>query len=251
MVQSIISAQPEPLYEKVYRLIKLRIVSGEWKPQSLLPGEIILAQELGVSVGTIRKAMDQLVRENFIVRERGRGTFVRKDEVWRQDSGFTLLDRKQQPVTPEVVVEGAKIVEPAPYEKRLVRAPFLIAVKPRVLRLERTWLVAGAPVGSEISAIDLKRFPDLSSCVPNAALLSIELEEAVRARTDRVNWQVQASAPRSVAPALGKLAPKQSSSRVILEKLSLDNRGAAIEVRRYEFELGGVLSQLVTAFSAQ
>lgn len=68
--------QTRPLYLQVRDLLVQRIVTGEWTPRSALPNENQLAQELCVSLGTIRKALDEMAAERIIVRKQGRGTFV-------------------------------------------------------------------------------------------------------------------------------------------------------------------------------
>ena len=53
-----------------------RIANNEWKPDFSIPSETNLAQEMGVSPGTMRKALDVLAKEHVITRRQGRGTFV-------------------------------------------------------------------------------------------------------------------------------------------------------------------------------
>lgn len=53
-----------------------RIASGTWRPGTPLPSEPRLAAELNVSLGTVRKALDDLVSGRLVVRKQGRGTFV-------------------------------------------------------------------------------------------------------------------------------------------------------------------------------
>jgi GntR family transcriptional regulator len=66
----------DPLYEQVRDLIAHRIASGQWQAGAMLPNELELARELGVSSGTVRKALEVLERERLLRRQQGRGTFV-------------------------------------------------------------------------------------------------------------------------------------------------------------------------------
>ncbi|TAM88331.1 MAG: GntR family transcriptional regulator [Candidimonas sp.] len=64
------------LYKSVKRQILAGLASGEWKPGEVIPAEKRLSQQFGVSIGTLRKAIDELVAENILIRHQGRGTFV-------------------------------------------------------------------------------------------------------------------------------------------------------------------------------
>ena len=65
-----------PLYARTAELLTARIADGTWMPGALIPAEPEIAQELGVSPGTVRKALDALERRRLIERRQGRGTFV-------------------------------------------------------------------------------------------------------------------------------------------------------------------------------
>jgi GntR family transcriptional regulator len=65
-----------PLYLQVHDWLARQISSGVWKPGVFIPNEQDLAKQLGVSTGTMRKALDQLEAERLLVRKQGRGTFV-------------------------------------------------------------------------------------------------------------------------------------------------------------------------------
>lgn len=65
-----------PLYVQTEEVLTRRIAEGTWAPGALIPPEPELAQELGVSPGTLRKALAALERRRLIERRQGRGTFV-------------------------------------------------------------------------------------------------------------------------------------------------------------------------------
>ena len=91
-----------PLYEKVrHRLTKL-VLERSLADASPLPTEPRLMEMFGVSRGTLRRAIDELVRDGLLSAEQGRGTFVNQEArvrrvVWerlrdvaRPDSRFDL-----------------------------------------------------------------------------------------------------------------------------------------------------------------
>ena len=65
-----------PLYRQVKRELQRQIETGRYSPGDTLPSETVIADTLGVSIGTLRRAVDELIHENVLVRRHGRGTFV-------------------------------------------------------------------------------------------------------------------------------------------------------------------------------
>ena len=65
-----------PLYKEVKIRLTRALAAGEWKPGEAIPSESRLAEHFEVSIGTIRKAIDELVAERILLRQQGRGTFV-------------------------------------------------------------------------------------------------------------------------------------------------------------------------------
>jgi GntR family transcriptional regulator len=84
-----LGANFQPLYKQVYDLLTQRLVGGDWKPSESLPSEMALADELGVSQGTVRKALNQMVAEKLLSRRQGKGTFVA--EHTQEDSLFRFF----------------------------------------------------------------------------------------------------------------------------------------------------------------
>src|SRR5579863_4492189 len=68
--------RPSHLYVQVRDELARRIASGKYPAGSLLPNEFALAQEMQVSVGTMRKAVEALNAEKLVIRGQGRGTIV-------------------------------------------------------------------------------------------------------------------------------------------------------------------------------
>ena len=61
-----------PLYRQVKELLVRRIGDQVWAPGALIPSEQQIAAELGVSQGTVRKALDEMTAERLLVRRQGR-----------------------------------------------------------------------------------------------------------------------------------------------------------------------------------
>jgi len=65
-----------PLYRVAKRALLQAIEAGQCRAGSSLPSETALAAAFGISIGTLRHAVDELVAEHILVRRQGRGTFV-------------------------------------------------------------------------------------------------------------------------------------------------------------------------------
>src|SRR5882724_9648703 len=70
------AAVPGALYQQIVDAIKREVGSGRLAPGSALPSFRALAQELLVSVITVKRAYEELEREGIIYRRQGLGTFV-------------------------------------------------------------------------------------------------------------------------------------------------------------------------------
>lgn len=73
---------PTPLPEQLAAVIEAAIRSGKLQPRQAVPSETVLQAEHDVSRGTVRKAMERLRTEGWVVTVQGRGTFVAPEESW-------------------------------------------------------------------------------------------------------------------------------------------------------------------------
>jgi GntR family transcriptional regulator len=63
-------------YKEVKSAMLAALSAREWKGGEAIPSEKRLAERFGVSIGTLRKAIDELCVENILIRHQGLGTFV-------------------------------------------------------------------------------------------------------------------------------------------------------------------------------
>lgn len=184
-----------PLYTQIQEALVRRIVEGEWRPGELLPSEQALALQLGVSQGTIRKAMDALETEKIIDRRQGKGTFVaeltQEKSVYRF---FRLLRPDGRRIVP---TSGNETVRLQPMGARAALALGLAQGTP-AFEVLRTRLVDDQPVAFERTIVPEKVFPvlDRHSPLPNALFTLYQREYGInvvstdeRLRADLCNEQ--------------------------------------------------------------
>ncbi len=107
---------PVPLYFQVAQELERSIEAAELSPGMRLPNEVDLADLLGLSRPTMRRAMEYLVDKGLVVRQRGVGTRVVSPKVRRSlqvTSLFDDLDESGQRPTTDVL---SNVILPASAE---------------------------------------------------------------------------------------------------------------------------------------
>lgn len=106
-----------PLHRAVRRALLQAIEQGSCPPGEALPSEKALAATMGVSIGTLRRAVDDLVADHILVRRQGRGTFVAthtSDRFLFQFFHVERLDgRREAPAVELVSFERGRLDEDA------------------------------------------------------------------------------------------------------------------------------------------
>jgi GntR family transcriptional regulator len=76
LIPAISTAAPGALYQQIVDGLKREVSEGRLAPGSMLPSFRGLAEDLLVSVITVKRAYEELEREGIIYRRQGLGTFV-------------------------------------------------------------------------------------------------------------------------------------------------------------------------------
>lgn len=148
-----------PLYAQVESILNARIAAGEWQPGHALPSEPELAQELGVSHGTVRKALDALERRHLIERRQGKGTFVARQTSERaRFHFFPIRDLQSRQVEPTSTALSL-VTTPATEEERAAMHLPADALLHRVRRLRAK---DGVPFMLDETSMPAAVFPDFT-----------------------------------------------------------------------------------------
>ena len=65
-----------PIYEQIVSQMKEKIMTGQLKPDTMLPSVRTLSKDLRISALTVKKAYDAMEQEGYIVTVHGKGSFV-------------------------------------------------------------------------------------------------------------------------------------------------------------------------------
>ena len=149
-----------PLYRQTRDLMIRRIADGDWEPGQRLPSEWDLADEFGVSQGTVRKALNDLADENMVLRHQGRGTFVASHTSQRELFHFFHLEApngvRQLPVTSRLIGVSSRRASRDDMER------LGLSTNAHVVDIQRVRDLGGKPVISEHITLAAKRFPSLA-----------------------------------------------------------------------------------------
>ncbi len=149
-----------PLYEQVKAAVLDLILSASLKPGDQLPPESELCTRFGVSKGTIRQGILELVREGYLVRRQGVGTFVTPiDFAKHQLNRFFRYAKDRSPLTllPTARLVSQRVVRP-PAEVRDVLG---LSATERVIALMRLRLVEEEPLILQTSYLPERLFRGL------------------------------------------------------------------------------------------
>jgi GntR family transcriptional regulator len=147
------------LYRDVKRKLITDISSGAVPPGGALANESDLAKRFGVSVGTVRRAVDELVADHILLRQQGRGTFVgRLDRERFMFQFFKIVMRDRPPEFPAVKLLSLTKSRATAAEGRLLE----LAVGAVVFRISNVLSLHGRPLMHDSIVLDASLFAGLT-----------------------------------------------------------------------------------------
>lgn len=100
----------KPKYQSIKEKLIDEIKEGKFKPGDKFYTETELKEKFKVSSITVLRAVQELVQERYLVREQGRGTFVKKDIPERVIKFTELLNAPNSPVQKMVRNENEQTI---------------------------------------------------------------------------------------------------------------------------------------------
>ena len=179
-----------PLYYQLETILRNKITSGDYSPDSPLPSEDALAEEYEVSRITVRQALSSLEQDGLVIRQRGKGTFVSENVNTLELPRFTgsiedlILMGKR---TKTKVIESSWIDPPDIIRQRL-------KVKDaKVLRIEKIRHIEGHPFSHVFNYLP----PELGNKLPMGLVKSkpmlMILEDELGVRANEAEQSVEAT----------------------------------------------------------
>lgn len=151
---------PLPYHYQLREIIRQEIALNRWKRGEQLPSEHQLCEMYEVSRTTVREALDALVSEGLLIREKGLGTFVTDPKYMESWSGSAIGfsdSLTQQGVQIDTRVLDLRITAPNPH----VQKELNLSAKDEVYYLKRLRYIAKLPILVVDSYIPVQIFPNL------------------------------------------------------------------------------------------
>ncbi|UJQ93418.1 GntR family transcriptional regulator [Mariluticola halotolerans] len=145
-----------PLHKRLKSALEELITDNRLKPGAALPGERALAEAVNLSRVTVRKAIELLVEEGYLLRRHGARTEVRS-RVEKSMSTLTSFseDMVARGLNPGCIWLNKKVSRPSPTEMMALG----ISSDTQVIRMTRIRVADGTPMALEISTVPVKFLP--------------------------------------------------------------------------------------------
>jgi GntR family transcriptional regulator len=143
-----------PRYYQLANILRESIAEGRFEAHQPIPSERQLEGLYSVSRTTIRQAIDLLVRQGFLYREHGRGTFVSPQKLQKGISELTSFteDMTQRGIVPGQRILDISLVQPPEKVRQHLEMP---EGHGPVLQIERLRLGDDVPMGLQTSFYNL------------------------------------------------------------------------------------------------
>lgn len=212
-----------PFYQQLYEILREEIRRGTWQPGDLMPSEAELIETYQVSRNTVRDVLEMLVNEGYILRERGRGTFIAEPKVEQtliQIINFTE-DMQRRGITPSSRVIDSELI-PAPED---IAHQLQVPTNEELGLLIRLRLGNGEPMSVEESYVVHRACPGY---LDRHDYGTYSLRKAM-AEDYKLNWSHAVQTIRSV-----------NASPHLAETLQVRARAALLHIERVTFSTTNV-----------
>lgn len=217
---------PDALHAQISDAMRLTIASGGWPQHYRLKAEPELAKELGVSRGTLRRALSTLIDEGLLRQVPGRGTFVTETMV------HTAVAQKLSTLSEDFASQGIAL-DTEVLDVSLMSVPtgigrvMRLSRGAKVVRLIRIRSAEGKPIALVHNYVRADLAPGLEALNFTETSLFGALEERYGLQLDNARRTFSAQPASDEVAAALHLAPQAPVQ--YLEQLTLLRDARAVE----------------------
>jgi GntR family transcriptional regulator len=200
MISTLQKGISAPIYLQLQNLIRDRIADGVWQPGQAIPSEETLVRQFGIARMTVRQALEGLLREGLLIRERGRGTYVARPRVERE---LTRMHGFSEDMRARGMVPSARLVardvRPAPAG---VSTELRLGKREAVIYLQRLRLADDLPMALESSYLNYELCREVLQADLESGSLYVFLQESIGLRLCYASQELEAAFPNAETAAL-------------------------------------------------
>lgn len=223
-LQTIERENPLPLYQQLYDSLYEVIISKELKPGSFFATESLLQEETHMSRATIRKALGELVRQKYLIRITGKGTFIAinypESHIVLPTLKSLTQELEEKGMEPGSILLQSKIMEPT---KEIARN-LNIEMTDEVLYIERI------RTGNDIPILYLHGYIPVHIGIPK----TFDIIDSLYSFIEQHSHKIIHSAKHTInATIIDKktakhLGVRKNSAGLTMERTTYDNYGIPI-----------------------
>ena len=204
------------LKEKLYEDIKTN-----YKVNDIIPAEGKLEEKYKVSRITVRKAIEELERDNVVIKKQGRGTFVKEQKILYDANSLGSLTQRlaHQNHTLSTKSISFEIIKGEHFVKDLLKCDTLLCIR-------RTKLLEDVPFAIMINYFDLEMVPDIDKKLNLESLYSF-LKKEYNIEFHHAEETVEAKAATPLEAQ--KLDIEVKAPLLSMDRLSYDKNDKPIE----------------------
>lgn len=167
------------------------MIKNQLKPGQALPTEGEIEKLFQVSRITVRKAIEALVDDGIVVKQQGRGTFVKSTEIIQKVGNITSWTEEMRLKGKKTETHGLEITEIQKPSKRLADD---LHLKPKetVICVKRVRWIDGEPTAIMLNYLRSKMVPGFLEKGLQSESLYEELEQTYHIQMDRATEWVRA-----------------------------------------------------------
>jgi DNA-binding GntR family transcriptional regulator len=209
-----------PLYIQLKNEL-LKDINKNYKVNDTIPSEGQIEKQYGVSRITVRKAIEELERENIVVKKQGKGTFVKEPKILYEANFIGSLTQrlaKQNHMLTTKSIEF-EIINDEHYVNELLKCKKLLCIK-------RFRLLDGEPFALMLNYLDASKVPDFIENFHTESLYSFLKEKY---DIEFYNAEETVSAKGANEEEAKKLGLEKNYPLISLQRLSFDKFNNPIE----------------------
>ncbi|CUA80415.1 GntR family transcriptional regulator [Anoxybacillus suryakundensis] len=216
---------PLPIYYQLEQGIKEMIEKGQLQPGEMIPSEREWAETYEISRMTVRQAINNLVNDGYLVRKRGKGTFVATKKIEQPLKGLTSFSEDMRA---RGMVPGTKLLAFHTIPASLSFAKQLgIGEGEEIYEIRRIRLADGLPMALETAYVPYALVPGLTEQNVSGSIYEF-IEKKLGLTIRSATQTLEASVARKLEAEL--LQMKEGAPVLLIQRNSYLQTGQPLEI---------------------